>query len=165
MKEGKPSPDTKNITNPPPWKKGVWIKCFFWMSSHVYSSAALVTNSAILFWLYPFREIRHNATPGEQFCGNWVLNIVIRLCSNFRSCTFVIFSNNPRKLLFSSCAFFPSKAIITFGTDLLDILYNSADFVTYEPAIRRPTIWTLWKYDRFAILNHFNYLFLMKYEK
>ena len=51
----------------------------------------------MVFWLQPSRKIRLCAVPILQFWGNWVFEMVIKLCCNFQTCILVILHNNHRK--------------------------------------------------------------------
>ena len=111
-------------------------------------------------------KYRFRAAPFYQrFWGNWLLEIVIKLFGNFRSCILVILPNKRvRRSLSDSFRFllefcfseevFPSflNTVITFERILLSTLNNTAVFVTLAPAIRAPTVWPLLKFDRSANL-------------
>ena len=133
----------------------------------------------MLFWLQPYCELRLCAAPSYSFWINWVLDMVIKLYSNFRSCILVVLPNNPRKSLTVPISFrffpefcfgeeiFPSfwNAVITFERVLLATPNNSAVFVIQEPAIRAPIIWPLLKSDISTILMNFDYFFPISVKK
>lgn len=87
----------------------------------------------------------------NRFCGNWVPKVVIKLCSNFGSQSFVILSNNscnsegPYLKVFSRVLFqqecfslFPLKGCITFEAVLPDTQNIPTVFITLVSAIRTP---------------------------
>ena len=103
--------------------------------------------SSMVFWLQSYREMRLYAV----FWGNWVFEMVIKPCCNFRSCILVILPNNLRirvwRSLSNSFRFLPEfyfseevfpsfpNALITFNTVLLSTPNNSVVFLTQAPAI------------------------------
>ena len=126
-----------------------------------------ISNKLILIWFSdcsPPVKSDFIQLPNYSFWGNWFLEIVIKLCCNFRSSILVILPNKPRKTLT-----IPIRLLLLFSRVLLlwrifhsfsNAVISFETFITLAPVIGAPTIWLLPKSDRSGIVMNFFWWYL-----